>query len=314
MKRKLLLSLAFLPLVFTGCQRPCRDVVTETYVHKYGVPVVKDDWSRNGKDGQIIQLKTDGVTVTRSFSQGILNGITTHSFPNSSTTEMAETYEQGILKSIVKNYQSGMPKIQEKFEDNKLKEVVRWYEDGTPASNESYEFGLIASGEYRTPMNVVESRVQNGIGVRVIRGNDGELLFKDTISNGQMTERTSFFPNGDPSAVTPFEQGKVHGTRVTFLVGGLPHTVEKWVNGQQEGATLVYQNGEKVAEVPYLKGQKHGTEYRYRDGKVVVEEVSWKNGVQHGPRKIIADETERTEWYHQGELVSRPTFERMNPR
>ena len=43
-----------------------------------------------------------------------------------------------------------------------------------------------------------------------------------------------------------------------------------------------------------------------------MEEVSWKDNVKHGPRKLYVDGTAKTEWYHFGDLVSRPTYERMN--
>lgn len=70
--------------------------------------------------------------------------------------------------------------------------------------------------------------------------------------------------------------------------------------------------GEKVAEVPYIRGKKNGIEHRYRDGTQLVEEVAWKDNIQHGQRKFYVDGETKTEWYHEGEVVSRTTFERMN--
>ncbi len=289
------------------------DVVHETYIHKYGVPVPKEDWSRNGKDGQVVQLRSDGVTVARTYERGVLHGKTSFSYPNSSTIAKVEFYNSGELVSKRDNYFSGVGKEEEKYEGAIISERLCWYEDGTPSLEEKYENGFIVKGEYRTPTNEIESKVTDGKGVRLVRGAEGELLFKDTIEGGQMIERVAYFPNGDPSSVTPFKNGLVHGTKLTFLQNGLPNTVEEWTHGAQEGTTIVYLNGEKVAEVPFVKGKKEGIEARYRDGKDLVEEVTWKNDIQHGPRKIILDENHsKTEWYLQGEVVSRATFERMN--
>lgn len=314
MKTFVILACAACAATLTGCKtNSSQEVVKETYIHKYGVPVAKDDWSRNGKDGQVAQLLSDGVTVTRSYEKGILHGKTTLTFSNSSTIHFVETYNQGNLTSKVENYPSGVPLEEAQYEGGRIAQITRWYEDGAPAASEIYENGLIVQGEYRSPLNVIESRILEGMGTRILRGNDGELLSKDTIQNGQMNERVTYFSNGDPATVTPYENNQIHGMRLTFLVGGLPNTVEHWINGKQEGMTIVYTNGEKAFEIPFTNGEKNGVELRYRDGKTIVEEVSWVNGVQHGPRKILADEASKTEWYHQGELVNRPTFERLNP-
>jgi antitoxin component YwqK of YwqJK toxin-antitoxin module len=303
-----------LTFIATSC-RPCRqnDIVQETYIHKYGVPIDKEDWTRNGKEGQVVLLHNDGVTVSKTYEKGILHGKTTYTFPNSSTLARIETYVNGDLVSKIENYLSGIAKEEERFVGQQLSEHLCWYEDGTPSAIEKYENGYLVAGEYRSPFNDLESKVASGEGIRITRGNDGEILFKDTIEEGQMVERISYFPSGDPSSVTPFQHGLAHGTRLTYSQGGLPATVEEWAHGMQEGATTVYLNGEKIAIVPYAKGKREGIEQRFRDGQLLVEEVTWKNDKQHGPRKIILEGGEsKTEWYHEGEVVSRSTFERMN--
>lgn len=315
MKYSLFLLVTLAAVGLTGCRTKQQAVVQETYIHKLGCPIAKEDWNRNGKEGQVISLRSDGVTVSKTFNKGVLDGVTTYSFPNSSTLARIENYQQGQLVSKLENYASGISKEEEKYASQMIIERNAWYEDGTPSANEKFENGLIVSGEYRTPFNDVETQVVDGKGVRITRGFDGELLYKDTIEGGQMIERISYFPSGDPSSVTSYKDSLINGTRLTFLHGGLPNTVEEWSNGQQQGITVVYLNGEKVAEVPYLKGKKEGVELRYRDGAVLVEEVTWRNDLQHGPRKIILDEnTSKTEWYLNGEIVSKAAFERMNVR
>ena len=315
MKKLLLLTFAGLTVFTIGCRSSAErgEIVKETFIHKYGVPVARSDWVLNGRDGQVIQLHKDGITTSRNYEKGILNGQTSYTFPNSSTIQKVESYIGGQIIAKTENFPSGLPMFEEKYEGDHLSQLTRWYEDGTPSAVETYSGnGNIDSGEYRTPLNTIDSRVQNGSGTRINRNNEAELVSKDSIQNGQLVERVTFFANGDPATVTPYENGLIHGTSLTFLTGGLPKTVEQWVHGQQEGTTIVYQNGEKVSEVTYVQGEKHGPEYRFRDGSQMVDEITWTNGVQHGQRKIYTDAGERTEWYQQGELVSRTTYERMN--
>lgn len=314
MKKHAIYLLASSCLLTIGCRsnNQYSEVVKETYIHKYGVPVAKDAWVQQGKDGKVIQLRKDGVTVSKCVENGVLCGETTYTYPNSSTVHRVEMYRDGKLISARDHYPSGVPKKEEIYEGEELVTLTRWYEDGTPSANETYKNTFLITGVYRTPLNVIESRIQDGHGTRIYRSSDGDLLSKDTVQNGQMVEKITYYSNGDPSTVTPYKDGVVHGMRLTFLQGGLPNTVEQWVYGQQDGVTVIYQNGEKVAEVPYVRGKKNGTEYRYRDGTLLVEEVNWKENIQHGQRKIYVDGDTKTEWYHQGEMVSRTTFERMN--
>lgn len=317
MKKCVLISLAALSVSIVGCRNNSyrNDIVKETYIHKYGVPVSKANWIQNGEDGQIARVRKDGVTVTRNFVGGILQGKTTYSFPHSDTIHVVENYDQGKILTRVTNYPSGVPMHEESFDGSDFCEVAFWYEEGVPSAVEIYrKDGYLLSGEYRTPLNVIESTVEDGVGTRIVRGSDGVLIAQDSIQNGQMTEKMSYSPDGEPAMITPYLHGRMHGTRLTFLSGGLPSTIEEWTDGQQEGMTLFFENGEKIAEAPYVQGIKHGVELRYRGGSILVEEISWKQGIQHGPRKIIIDDTVKTEWYHQGKLVSRNTYERMNLR
>ena len=314
MKMKNIAVVSCILFAATGCmnKNQCNDVVKETYIHNYGVPMAKADWEKQGHDGKVVQLKKDGITVTRSLENGVLNGETTYTFPNSSTIHRVEEFRCGICISKRENYPSGVPMREEIYEGINSTKFLRWYSDGSPASTECYEGSLLTKGEYRTPLNAIESSVSNGFGTRICRSSEGDLCFKDVIQNGQMVERITYFQNGDPSTITPYESENIHGMRLTYLPGGLPNTAEQWKCGFQDGITVVYQNGEKYAEVPYHKGRKNGVEYRFRDGSLLVEEVTWRDNLQHGERKIYVDGATTTEWYHQGDLVSRNAFERMN--
>lgn len=312
----MLLAAVGLITITTGCRNNRTEVVTESYHHKYGVPITKEDWVRNGREGSIVELMADGVTVSRTYDKGILDGQTSYSYPNSSTIQFVETYQNGELVARMENYISGVPMKEEKYDQGYISVINRWYEDGTPSASERYEGGFLVQGEYKTPLNIVEAQVIDGEGARILRAGEGELLAKETVKDKESIEKITFFPNGDPASITPYQHGLIHGIRQTFLSGGLPNTLEEWVHGHQEGVTIVYLNGEKVAEVPYIHGEKQGAERRFRDGRSVAEEITWQHGIQHGPRTILSEDGSplKTEWYHEGELVSRPTFERMNLR
>lgn len=297
----------------TGCGNHQRnEVVKETYVHKYGVPVAKSDWETQGKEGKVVQLQKDGITASYQYVNGTLHGETTYTFPNTSTIHYSEQYVNGELSSRRENHPNGMPIREEVYEEGNLVKLTQWYEDGTPSCTETYENGRIVLGEYRTPLNVIESRVVEGDGARICRASNGDLLSTDKVLNGSMVERITYQARGEPATVTPYENGQIHGTRLTFLRGGLPNTVEEWAYGKKNGVTIEYQNGEKIAEVSYFNGSKNGIERRFRDGHLLVEEITWKNDVQHGCHKLFVDDETRVEWYHKGDIVNRATFERMN--
>ena len=305
-------------LALACCVAACRgnhqdDVVKSTYIHKYGVPVSHEEWKKQGEEGKIVQLHKDGVTTSKSYSAGKLHGECTYSFPNTSTIARAEIFEEGMLVSRKENYTSGVPRSAEHFERELIHKRSLWFEDGTPQTVEAYADGLLTSGEYRSPINSIEARVKNGVGTRVVRSHEGELVARESIEGGRLVERVDYYPNGDPQSITPYQNDRIHGTRLTFALGGLPQTVELWEYDLQEGITVVYQNGEKVAELPYIHGKRQGVEKKFRDGTTLVEEMTWNNDEPHGRRIIYIDGTEQVDYFHHGEIVSRPTFERLNP-
>lgn len=295
-----------------GEGRHSSNLVREEYIHRYGVAVGKSDWVKNGKDGQIRHILKDGVQVTQSYSKGVLHGKTSFTFPHSDLVEKEQLYEQGVLVAEVLHYASGLPMREERYSGDGWMQLTTWYEDGSPSSIETYEGEALVTGEYRNPSNVLESRVDEGQGVRLTWDNEGGLMARDVIQEGELVERVTYFPNQEPSSVTPYLHGVIHGERLTFLPGGLPNTVEEWFNGKQEGPTLEFQNGTRVAEIPYEQGKRHGIERRYREEEIV-EEVTWCRGLKHGPRKFVSANRIKIDWYHEGEIVSRAAYDRLNP-
>lgn len=265
-------------------QRPY-EVVDQTYVHKYGFEVKPEEWEDRGEHGKKITTLSNGITASESFNFGQLDGESTFSFPYSSNVEKAFVYSKGKLISEEIRFMGGAPKKRVDYIDGDQKKVTLWYESGVPQAVEEYLGSALQKGEYYNLANQNESQVINGNGTRTNRGSSGELLSKDTLENGEMIERTSYYVNGTPQEMLPFRHNIVHGLRRTFFKEGEPKTVEEWQNGVQTGITIVYQNGEKYAEIPYKNGLRHGVEKRYLDGKKLFEEITWLDGHESAPSR-----------------------------
>src|SRR3990167_10931180 len=86
-------------LLCTSCSRTDfpDGIVSQTFVHKYGFDVSSSEWTERQEDGQVITTLANGVKVTQNYSEGNLNGPTTHTFPRSSQVEKLQLYDQGTL-------------------------------------------------------------------------------------------------------------------------------------------------------------------------------------------------------------------------
>lgn len=269
-------------LVFTPRQMTPSPVIEETYVHKYGFEVDSKEWESRGEHGQKVITLKNGVTVTENFNYGQREGETTYTFPYSSAIERVQTYKNGQLAADEIRYLGNIPKKRTEILGNGMTKVTQWYDNGSPHSVEEFKDNKLVKGEFTTLNNQPDSSVVDGNGIRTNREPSGELTSRDTLENGEMVERVSYWPNGTPKEMLPFKEGIVHGLRRTFYVGGEPDKVEQWVHGAQNGVTLIYQNGEKYAEVPYINGTKNGKEKRFRNGTELFEEISWVDGNQVG--------------------------------
>lgn len=296
-----------------SCQmQECSDEVVCETVHTYGVPLDPSDWSARGQNGQVVSMRNDGVTVTRSYEEGILHGNCTYSFPHRDVVQKNDVYNRGVLMQENTHYPNGLPEKQIVHESPQKKVATSWYESGSPRYREEYVNGAVAAGEYYNSHHQVESRVENSNGTRTHRDGQGQLVATDHIENGSVQEKITYHPDGSPAAVTPYVQGKIEGERRTFLPGGEPSTVEQWTNNVQHGNTVVFEQGEKRADVPYSNGLKQGVEKRYR-GNAVSQEINWVNGEQHGPSYSYVGNTKQTTWYFKGKNIpNKQTFDMMS--
>src|SRR6185503_3198633 len=182
MKRHLFTALTVIIAILPACQhRRTNEVVKITFIHKYGVPTTESDWYKQGQNGQLVELLNDGVTTTKTYREGSLHGETTYTFPNSSTIQYKERYDEGILITKCENYTSGVPHFEELYEGNHRTKITSWYEQGTPCSIECYTEGYLVSGEYKNLYNEIASRITEGSGVRLRHSQEGTLLAKEKV-------------------------------------------------------------------------------------------------------------------------------------
>lgn len=312
-KSRLPYALALLTLA-TGCNtKPCSDdVVCESYVHRYGVPLKADEWTDRGQYGNVISTHRDGVVVSKCYESGQLHGECTYSYPHSDVIQKRETYDQNQLSQEIHYSSNGIPQKQIDYDPSGTKTLTKWYDNGAPQRKEVYNGSTLAQGEYYTPTNQVESKVSDGNGMRTRRDAYGQLQSNDKVTDGQMVLRKTFHPNGVPESMTPYQDGNIHGQRRTYAMSGEPITIENWTNNVQHGNTELYQHGEKYADQPYVNGARQGIERRYRNGDTLVQEVSWDKDTQHGPAYTYIGNTKTTDWYFQNRQVNKQTFDALS--
>ncbi len=315
--KKYFLGLVALLSAFTACgsNKSGDYVVDETYVHKYGVAVPPTFWKESGKNGAVVSTMANGVVVSRSYQEGVLDGDTSYSFPHSSQIEKIETYRQGDLVKTTNYYFEGTAKSEKEPSDKEgLYTLSSWYLSGTPRSKETYNAELLVSGQYFDINNHKDASVEDSQGTRLIRDDYGHLLATDTIDQGQIALKTTYHPNGAPKEQIPYRNGVIEGSKKTFYPAGEPATIEPWTKGKQHGITLTFQHGEKLSDVPYVNGVKEGKEIRYRDGKTVVQEINWKNGLQHGATTTYVGNTSKVEWFYQGKSTTKSDYDFLSNR
>lgn len=289
---------------------PCNDeVICETYVHRYGMPLDRQDWSQRGQHGQVIVTRKDGVIETRTYDAGILNGECTYTFPHRDVIARKEIYHQGTLVESWEYRLGGTPKKQILYQSPSANTIKAWDERGVPCFLEYYENNLLRNAEYYNDAHEIETNVVEFNGMRTVRDEHGQKIAVETVQDGQVVDQTQYHANGTPSVVTPYRNDVICGERRTYLPTGEPSTIESWNNNQQHGMTYCFEHGERVAEVPYVNGKKHGMERRYRQGNVLVQEVSWESDKKQGPCHNHVGDTILVDWYYNNRLVNKTTYD-----
>jgi len=301
-----------LTLIGCGNKKDNDPVVSQRYIHKYGYAVSKDEFENRKYPGQIITLLKNGVTITSNYENGVLHGVSTHTYPHSQTVESYYVYNQGRLVKEILYDISGMPVREEVQLSPTRYSITLWYADGTPMSIEEYTNQELLEGQYFTTHNDVEARVERGKGERICRDIKGVLLYRDQIAEGYVTKHETFFSNGSPESISYFYHEKLNGEKQIFTSNGEPLATKEYINGLLHGKTTLFKNGNKYLEVYYLDGKKNGLEIHYIDGEVISQEILWENDRRHGPSKYYVEGVAQTEYFYDGTLVTENKWRELN--
>ena len=177
---------------------------------------------------------------------------------------------------------------------------------------EEYIGEELLEGQYYTLANDVESKVQKGNGVRVVRDPLGPLLSREWVEDGHPVKKEMFYASGTPESVAEYRNGQLHGEKRTFTQTGEPLAIEEWVNGKLHGLATYFKNGNRYLEISYLYGQKNGIERHFIDGEIISQEITWENDLKHGQATFYMDEKPTLQWFYAGESVSRSKFDELN--
>lgn len=314
MNYKLYLMLTAIAFTSFACQKTRKDddVISQTYVHKYGYAVSQKEWQEKNYPGQVISSLRGGVTRTATYENGELHGPCTSTYPHSQVVEKYILYNQGRPVKEIHYDIAGMP-LQETVQLTENRHsLTTWYSDGVPKSVEEYIKDELVSGEYFTKEHDIETKVEKGAGIRTLRDSKGVLTCKDDIAEGLLIKRESFYANGSPESIATFIKGQLNGTRKTFTPDGEPLAIEEWVAGHLHGTATYYKNGMKELEIAYVYGRKNGLEVHFLDGKKIAHQISWSLGLRHGPETFFLPQGgTKTLWNYENKEVSQARFQEL---
>jgi len=314
-KLYLLLSISS-TLLFFSCQKKddSQEIVSQRFVHKYGLDLSAEEWEKREKDGQVITVLDNGVTVTNTFTNGILHGNTTFTYPDSEVLEQLLVYDEGSITKKIMYDEASIPIMEEVYDLDDRKTVTRWNRDGVPLSVEEYDNDVLIKGEYFDKKNECESTVAEGSGYRTRRDRDNILLSKDTFQDGELVHRTTFHANGTIQSENPYHNYLLHGKQISYSESGKPLMEAIWQEGQLDGMKYLYTNGQKTAEIPYASGKKHGVERHFDTNSNLVAEIQWDNDFRHGSSRFYGEEDTKIDWFYKGQNVSLKKFQMMEFR
>jgi len=308
-----LLSVLTTSLLLGGCFSGDGDeIVSQKFIHKYGFDVSESEWDAREKEGQIVSLLKSGEKVSNSYENGILHGVSTVTFPNSSIIQKSLAYNQGVLLKEIVNDEEGIPISEDVYEFDDRRVETCWDEKGSPLSIEEYDNDLLVEGKYFTSNHELEGQVEAGFGERYVRDRMGLLLSRDLIENGIVSTRTNYHANGHIHSVSHYHDFQLHGEQRKFASNGQPLMDLNWNHGILDGMKIVYRTGHKVSEIPYINGQRHGLEYHFDESGEITANIEWKNDRKHGCSRFSTNDTTENEWFYKGAVVSQDRFEMLN--
>lgn len=301
----------------TSCTRTTTtqsEVVTKNYYHKYGFEVPKEEWEERKQNGKVVTTSEDGITLVESYEQGILNGETTKTFPNSKVIQKRSIYNDGNLLKELLYDQSGLPVCERDFEFEDIIVKTFWDSKGTPISIEEFKKSFLIEGKYFNPLHEEEATVVSGVGTKIKRNRSGTLLYKETIADGIVTSKITYHPNGNVQSESYFKDEKLHGKQKVFASSGIPLLETTWNEGVLDGPELHYKHGKIAQQCNYINGKKHGLEIFFDTQGKITQEIHWENGLKHGSNRVYNNESIAIEWYFNDSKVTRDKFESLENR
>jgi len=290
------------------------EILSQEFIHKYGFNISQEEWDRRDQEGQIVTVLKNGVKVVTSYENGILHGPTTHTFPHSSVVEHLFVYEQGTLIKEALHDKKGVPITETAFEFDDRKIVTTWDQHGSPLAIEEFDGDFLIEGSFFTPEHELEGAVEAGFGERFHRDRTGLLVNRELIENGVVSRRTIYHPNGNIHSISNYHDDQLHGEQKKFTSAGQPLMELQWDHGLLEGTKVVYRDGVKASEIPYSHGQKHGLETHFDESANKTAEITWRNDKKWGASRFFANNTEETQWFYNGSLVSEDKFDMLSSR
>lgn len=288
-------------------------ITMKEYTHKYGYPLTKNEFEEQKYPGQVTTILKDGSVIVQTYENGVLHGQSTRTFPHSKTIQYYELYKDGnLVKEMVYDIK-GMP-IHERVQLSPSEvRYTKWYIDGVPMCVENYQDNHLDTGQYFTKQNEIESRVEKGEGIRIVRNPQGQLIAKEEVKEGHPIQQQRFYSNENPQSISHYLHGGIlNGERKLFTETGEPLQVEEYVNGKLHGKVIYYENGTPVVETHYENGMKNGIEKHYVDGEAVSQEIIWVNDKKHGPATYLINGQPYVEYFYQGAHVSEQRWEELS--
>ena len=143
---------------------------------------------------------------------------------------------------------------------------------------------------------VLESELHRGV------DQEGEELLyspdKETPYNGW----TKYvYENGQVEFLTQFQDGKVHGSLMTWYENGVQESEEKYKKGKPHGLHKDWhENGQKAETSNYKEGKRHGFHAECYDNGEKFIEKNYNEGLKHGVYLT---------WYANGHKKSEGNYE-----
>ncbi|MES2122740.1 MAG: hypothetical protein V4492_08205 [Chlamydiota bacterium] len=311
MKSYVYALLGLLSLLGTSCSDKSQEdsVISERYVHKYGYALSKAEWEAKNHPGQVITTLSNGVTITSTYENGMLHGPMTLTYPHSQTVETYYLYNQGNKVKEISYDPIGMP-VKEWIQLSPTRySISMWYNEGCPMLVEEFAGPELLDGQYFSMSNEVESRIEKGAGLRILRDRSGALVSKEIVEQGYTVKKETHYPNGAPETIAYYHLNNLHGEKRSYAQNGEPLAIEEWVGGKLHGMATYFKNGNRYLEVSYLYGQKNGIERHYIDGDMLSQEICWENDKKHGASTFYVDGKAEKQWFYAGESVSKRRFD-----